>query len=216
MKTYKKPPKVVKQNIMNVDILQVIWLGIRNINISLLLNKSNIDDSIHEFMNTINDLIKSNTTNKVRKFSSIQHPWISPYFIKCCHDRDGFFSRLVEIILGVPQGSILGPLLFAIYIFDMPYSVKHSVLFQFADDTTLIIAHKNINVLKHLLNDDIKAVKSYCNSNKILINSKKTKAMLFLCGNQTIDHSSLKIYTGDFPIEFVDQFRFLGFLLIPN
>ena len=485
LKTPKKPPKVVKQSIMNIDALHVIKLGIRNINICMLLNKSNIDDSIHEFMKEINDLIKINTTNKVRKVSSIQHPWITPYFIKCCQDRDkffqianrnnsptllanakllrnkctalsrtlkrnyiannlnihknnpkkvweilrpfytdkvsnsnidkllvdniiitapllladyfisffvdsvlnlhnkflpsvphnhappvqypifnftaidhttitpiinkikshgrsedsihtkllvfcieefsiyfsqiinqiflacdfpkqwkqaevvpihkggskldvvnyrpisilpntskiiervmhnqithfinqhdilppcqhgfrshhstttclvdffnfvnsnlasgkhvmavyidfskafdllshdvlleklkwlnfshqairliksylhgrtqrvysiGVFSRLVEIILGVPQGSILGPLLFAIYIFDMPYCIKHAAMFPFADDSTLVIAHKNINVLLRLLNDDIVGVESYCNSNKIFIN----------------------------------------------
>ena len=60
------------------------------------------------------------------------------------------FSDLSKISCGVPQGSILGPLLFLLYVNDMP-QVVHSVLFLYADDSGLTFQHKNVHTIEYQL-----------------------------------------------------------------
>ena len=61
-------------------------------------------------------------------------------------DINGMVSELVEILAGVPQGSILGPLLFLIYVNDFPFSTSFNS-FLFADDTSLLLSDKSLNSL---------------------------------------------------------------------
>ena len=60
------------------------------------------------------------------------------------------------ITCGVPQGSILGPLLFLLYINDMHTAVKYSVVHHFADDTNLLYSDKNPKLLRKRMNEDLK------------------------------------------------------------
>ena len=61
------------------------------------------------------------------------------------------FSDLSKISCGVPQGSILGPLLFLLYVNDMPQAV-HSDLFLYEDDSGLTFQHKDVHTIEHQLN----------------------------------------------------------------
>ena len=61
-------------------------------------------------------------------------------------DIDGITSHQVKIQIGVPQGSILGPLLFLLYVNDIGNSC-HGMILSFADDTTLITSSSNLNEL---------------------------------------------------------------------
>ena len=87
-------------------------------------------------------------------------------------------STLLPILDGVPQGSILGPLLFIIYVNDL-CTVSTLNIKLFADDTCLFYATKSIKDIKQIINDEVKKIDYWMKSNKLTINYSKTKFMLF-------------------------------------
>ena len=91
---------------------------------------------------------------------------------------NGANSLLLDIILGVPQGSILGPLLFLIYINDLPMASKLFSLL-FADDTTLLASASNIESLCTFVNVEFKKVCDFFHTNKLLLHPDKTKMLFY-------------------------------------
>ena len=86
-------------------------------------------------------------------------------------------SGLVDISNGVPQGSVLEPLLFIMYINDLPKSSAfYTVLY--ADDTYLCLSHKNIDNLQHMVNMELIKVDKWLRSNKLSLNYSKSTFML--------------------------------------
>ena len=90
------------------------------------------------------------------------------------------FSDLSKVSCGVPQGSILGPLLVLLYVNDMP-QVAHSDLFLYADDSGLTFQHKDIHTSEHQLNKDATNLSEWFVDNKLNIHLDvgKTKCTLF-------------------------------------
>ena len=77
----------------------------------------------------------------------------------CC--VDGHFSNRSEINYGIPQGSILGPLLFLIYVNDLPNCVENSNIRMFADDTTLTVSGQSIQEIESKINSDLTNIKEW-------------------------------------------------------
>ena len=87
-------------------------------------------------------------------------------------------SQLRVIRCGVPQGSNLGPLLFHIYINDLPNCFSSSTTSMFADDTTLTTERKSIEDIQSNLNTDLENVHQWLLTNKLTLNKEETEYMI--------------------------------------
>ena len=116
-------------------------------------------------------------------------------------------SNMQDIKCGVPQGSLLGPLLFIIYINDFCRSSDVLSFILFADDSNLFFSHKNPYTLVNVINTELEKVTQWIRANKLSLNIQKTKYMLF---SNTIDALPMNIVFDDTPLENVTFIKFLG------
>ena len=106
--------------------------------------------------------------------------WIKSYLMNrkqtVCLNK--CFSPSLNIPHGVPQGSILGPLLFILYINDLPLCLQNSNIHMYADDTALYVIGSDVNEINYLLNNDLTNVSKWFDCNRLIINESKTNCML--------------------------------------
>ena len=122
-------------------------------------------------------------------------------------------SNREQITCGVPQGSILGPTLFLLYINDI---VQCSNLFNyyiFADDTTLVNSNKNLQQLCRITNEELKKMDEWMCVNKLSLNVEKTKFLLFTPGLKNMPNANPIISIRNKPIERVKTANFLGVII---
>ena len=121
-------------------------------------------------------------------------------------------SSLAMVKTGVPQGSVLGPLLFLLFINDLPLTVKNSHIDLFADDTTLHISGSSLETIQIKLNEDIRRIVEWCINNNMLLNENKTKCMLFTTAQKLshMEQKYLNLYVKDTKVECVTTHKLLG------
>ena len=123
-------------------------------------------------------------------------------------------SQMRSLIRGVPQGSILGPLLLNIFTYDIIESSTKFNFIMYADDTTLNSTLKlfgdvtNLESLQHNISTELNNVVRWLDLNKLRLNVLKTKYMLFHMPQKVIPHLSFTIQ--DNVIDYVNSFNFLG------
>ena len=104
----------------------------------------------------------------------------------------GNISKSLPLNTGVPQISILGPLLFIIYTSDLPSCLPlECKLFMYADDSTITCSSSNINEIENNLNTALGRIYDWCVGNKLTINANKTKSML-IGSRQKVCNTDLK------------------------
>ena len=108
-------------------------------------------------------------------------PWFKNYFTgrKQFVHIDSQSSEELAITSGVPQGSILGPLLFIVYINDLPRCVRHCSVNMYADDTVLYLAGPTVDNLIYYINEDLQCLSEWLENNNLVLNVSKTKCVLF-------------------------------------
>ena len=115
---------------------------------------------------------------------------------------------LLPITAGVPQGSVLGPLLFLMFINDLPNISDTTKFVLFADDSNLFLSHSNRYTLYSLANEALQKLYEYCCANRIVINLDKCCFMEFKSSQSDQHNYSLGILNSAF--KKVDDCKFLG------
>ena len=110
-------------------------------------------------------------------FRGIINKWFSSYLEgRTQTTQIGSFVSPEEIItFGVPQGSVLGPLLFLIYINDIQECFEKLLFFKFADDTNILYADNNLKSLEDIVNLELRKLCYWLTANKLTLNIKKKR-----------------------------------------
>ena len=122
-------------------------------------------------------------------------------------------SETDTITCGVPQGSVLGPLLFIIYTNDMPENLIRTKAILFADDTTIFKSNKNLTELYQFMNHDLKTLTDWFKANKLSLNTGKTNCILFKRNKNILNAHNNKLYLDNVELSFATQTKFLGLII---
>ena len=126
---------------------------------------------------------------------------------------DGIESLVLNVLCGVPQGSVLGPLLFIIYINDIVTCSGLNALL-FADDAVLTLSHDSHKHLEKNVNLEVKKLHHWFTANKLTLNLKKTKFMLFSKKlKMKSKEKKFKININKYCIKQVTEMKYLGVIL---
>ena len=106
--------------------------------------------------------------------------WFSLYLLgrKQYCSLNGVSSETAEVHYGIPQGMCLGPLLFLIFINDLPLTLKNAEPSVFADDTSFTASADSIPSLLGILDESVESLKNWMTSNKLTLNTLKTEFLV--------------------------------------
>ena len=127
---------------------------------------------------------------------------------------DGVFSSSIDVVSGVPQGSVLGPLLFLLYIADLPRLLQNELV-GYADDSTLLcrVPHpRDRSSVAALLNDDLAVISDWCSRWGMLVNPSKTRGMLIF-RSRTVEPLFPDLLIDGSVVEMVSELKILGVIL---
>lgn len=124
---------------------------------------------------------------------------------------NGHMSDCIPNELGVPQGSVLGAILFILYINDLPSHLANTFINLFADDTLIYLHGRNIDVLSDRMNCELDKINNWLRTNKLKLNVSKTKVMV-------IRHPSMaaavnRITVDGEELEVVNSIKYLGVMI---
>jgi hypothetical protein len=146
-------------------------------------------------------------------WSGLNHICLTENRKQTVHVNDTFSSQ-ESISCGVPQGSILGPLMFLCYVNDMPISIsKKCKLLLYADDSAIIYSHKNLSVIKSTLGQELESCSKWLVDNKLSLHLGKTECILFSSKKKIKKSEDFSIQCHDKIIKSQKSVKYLGHVL---
>ena len=141
--------------------------------------------------------------------------WFTSFFtnrkqVTICND---VCSKVAPVSIGVAQGSILGPLLFIIYINDLPDVLQFCQVTLNADDTVLYLASKSTVDLQSKIYADLRRICKWLPANQLTLNVKKSKFLLIGSSSRLSKVGSILISADDIPLDNVDSYTYLGIVI---
>ena len=125
---------------------------------------------------------------------------------------NGHYSSQQDVDCGVPQGSLLGPLLFILYINDIQNSSEMLSLILFAGDSNVFLSHPDPHILVNIIVSELENLLSWIRANKLSLNLQNTKCMIF---SNSLDRLPINITLDGTVLEIMSSTKFLG-LTIDN
>ncbi len=145
----------------------------------------------------------ANTLDRFRSYLSERHQYV------CVNSQS---SELGEGKFGVPQGSILGPLLFSLFINDLPTILRSCHISLYADDAVIFLSHSSLDVLNETIQEEMANIGRWMLSNKLKLNLKKSVTML-IGSPQKIKDLSLNISVLGESLINVIKIKYLGVIV---
>ncbi len=102
-------------------------------------------------------------------------------------------SSELPLSMSIPQGTILGPVLFSIFINDITELELMGILFLYADDGTIVICGKDFNELENNILHDLNLIRNWLKNNKLLLNIKKSSYMIINLNHRNIQDMNISI-----------------------
>ena len=156
-------------------------------------------------------------------FRGVTNKWFSSYLDGRTQTTQtgSHISKRQNTTCGVPQGSVLGPLLFLIYINDIQESSDKLKLFLFADDTNAVYADKNLKSLETTVNQELSKLFDWLTANKLTLNINKTNFVIFRPAQRKLTyHPKIMIFDNDqkknVAVECKESVRYLGVIIDNN
>lgn len=152
---------------------------------------------------------------KAYKFDNVALNWMKSFLSnrRQCIVESKLRSSMQPIKSGVPQGSVLGPVLFLLFVNDLPLFVNETYLEMYADDTTLHFASRDENALQSKLQGGAVKFDSWCQSNDMFINLLKTSLMLLGSRQNLSKFNLIEIILESTSIQHVESQKLLGIII---
>ena len=173
----------------------------RNDFVSIFLDYSRAFDTVDHniLLNKLDALgIRGNILDWVRSYLKDRNQYVSV---------NGLSSSSKTVNIGVPQGSILGPLFFLIYINDMHKCMKYLSCIHYADDTSVFIEGRNLTDLLPIINEDLSNIYDWTCMNKLSLNLQKTFYIIF---SNKFRGEPIDLHINNTKIASCDFIKFLG------
>ena len=184
----------------------------RNMDQGLLTGAVFID--LHKAFDTIDQSV---LLNKLIKYgvNDLELEWFNNYLtcrsqVVCLED---VASEQCQVLYGVPQGSILGPLLFVLFVNDLPSVFSKCQVLMYADDTVSYYTSQTVVEIEQILTDELACLHQWLQNNNLFLNVKKTECLLFGTAPRLSKVNDFTIKAGSSVLRRVVEFKYLGVIM---